>query len=129
MVEQAFVDVANLLDVEGAEREPPRFGGAAAWHCDAEDLERLQQVQHRAIVHRQGPGVGRFPVRFLRTAFEEGEAVGVEEVATVGRQAQILVLHTSEDSAKGRQEAAPGVAAALQHLLASCIGCFAQLGA
>ena len=50
-------------------------------------------------------------------------------VATVGRQAQILVLHTSEDSAKGRQEAAPGVAAALQHLLASCIGCFAQLGA
>ena len=62
-------------------------------------------------------------------AFEEREAVGVEQGAAVGRQAQGLVPHAAVDGAEGREQPGPGVGAALEHLLAVPIGLLAQLGA
>ena len=51
VVEQALVHVADLLDVECAKREAPQFR-AAARHAHLEELQRLQQMQHRAIADR-----------------------------------------------------------------------------
>jgi hypothetical protein len=51
VVEQALVDVPDLLDVESTERESARLGGAAARHSDTENLQRFQQMEYGAIVH------------------------------------------------------------------------------
>ena len=86
MVEQALVDVADLLDVQRPEADPPGLGGAAARHPHLQELQRFEQVQHRAVVHRQRLGLGLPPGRPRLAAFEEREAVGVEQAAAVGRE-------------------------------------------
>ena len=122
MVEQALVDVADLLDVQGAEGEAARLGWAAARHFHLQDLQRFEQVQHGAVVDRQRLGGRLAPGRAGRAPFQEREAVGVEEVAAVGGQAQILVLDAAVDGAEGGQQAAPGVVPPLQHLFAVLVG-------
>ncbi|WP_205704007.1 hypothetical protein [Candidatus Chloroploca sp. Khr17] len=129
MIKQTLVDVADLLDVEGTEGEPPRLGGAAARNFHPQDLECLEQVEDGAVVDRQWVRRHIDPAGIWGTSFEEGEAVGIEEVAAIGRQAQILVLHAARDSAEGSQQTAPGVMAALQNLLTGLVSGGAELGA
>ena len=78
VVEQTFVDVADLFDVERPEAEP----AGLALHLQV--LQRAEQVQHRAIVDRQRRGRGGAPRRPRLAAFEEREAVGVEQIPAVG---------------------------------------------
>ncbi len=54
VVQQPLVHVPDLLDVQRAEGEPPRLGGAAAGHLHLQQLQRVEQVQHRAVVDGQG---------------------------------------------------------------------------
>ncbi len=129
MVEQAFVHVPDLLDVQGAEAEPARLGRAAARHPDLQHLQRVQQVQHGAIVDRQRPGRGGPPTGAGQSPLQEGEAVRVEQAAAVGRQIQAVVGDAGMDGAERGEQAAPGVEAALQHLFAVPVGGFAELGA
>ena len=75
MVEQALVDMADLLNVEGTERQ-------AAWlrrpsrHLHLEYLQRFQQVQHGAVINRQWLGLRRLPARVGRPPFQERKASG-----------------------------------------------------
>ena len=48
VVEETFVDVADLLDVQTAERQPAGFGDARLAHL--ENLQRREQAQHGAII-------------------------------------------------------------------------------
>ena len=61
---------------------------------------------------RRGLGTAR------GSSLQKGVAVGVKEAAAVGGQRQAVVADAAVHGAKGRQQAAPGVEAALQHLLA-----------
>ena len=69
------------------------------------------------------------PGRAGPAAFEEREAVGVEQAAAVGGQAQLLVLDAAVDGAEGGEQPRPGVVPALQHLLAVLVGLLVELGA
>jgi len=127
VVEQALVDVADLLDVEGAEAEPPRLRPAGG--LDLQPLQGVEQMQHDAVVDGQRVGRRGAPRRAGGAPFEEGEAVGVEEAAAVGRQAQVLVADAAEDGAEGGQQARPGVVAALDDLFGQPVGGGVELGA
>jgi hypothetical protein len=72
VVEQSFVDMADLLDVERAEGEPAHLGGTAAGQFDAQELESLQKVQHNAVVDLKRFGRCVRPDCSRGTAFEEG---------------------------------------------------------
>ena len=79
VAEQALVDVADLLDVDVAEGDPPRGLAAQLGHLDgAEDL------QHDPVADRDGQGVVRV------AGGEEGEACRVEQRPAVGRQPDVL---------------------------------------
>ncbi len=54
VIKQAFVDVADLLYVEGAEREAAAFGWSASWHAHLEKLQGFEQVQHGTIIDGNG---------------------------------------------------------------------------
>ena len=79
MVEQALVDVADLLDVERL------IGEQHARAAVLERLERVEQVQHRAVIDRQRVGRLLVPAAARPAALEERVAVGVEQAAAVGR--------------------------------------------
>ena len=51
--------------------------------------------------------------RAVRASFQEGEAVGVEQAAAVGGQAEVFVLDPAVDGPEGGQQPAPRVEAAL----------------
>ncbi len=78
VVEQALVDVADLLDVERAEAER-RALRCRAGTLHLEQLERVEHVQHGAVVDRQRTGGRARASGAVRAPFEEREAVGVEE--------------------------------------------------
>ena len=126
VVEQALVDVADLLDVERAERQPHARAVLAAL---VERLQRVEQVQHRAVVDRQRLGRRRAPVGAGRAAFEEREAVGVEQAAAVGGQAQRVVLDAAVHGAEEREQAVPGGGGRLQRVLAVAVGALLELRA
>ena len=56
VIEQTFIHVTDLFDIEGAKAETTSFGGTTTRHLDLQKLQRFQQVQHRAIVDRQRIG-------------------------------------------------------------------------
>ena len=91
-------------------------------------LERTEQVQHGAVIHRERVGGRVAPGRARLAAFQEREPVGIEQVAAVGRQLHPLVLHAAVDGPEGGQQADPGVQAALQNLFAVLVGGFLKLG-
>jgi hypothetical protein len=82
-------------------------------------------VEDGAIVDRErgggdvAPGGARGG---LWAALEEGVLVGVEEGAAVSGEAQVLVGDAAVDGAAEGEQAAPGVVAALEHLLAVAAG-------
>ena len=69
------------------------------------------------------------PFDFGSAAFQKGEAVGIEKRAAIRRETHRLVLHTTMNGPKCRQQAAPGVVSPLQNLLAGMIGSLAELSA
>jgi hypothetical protein len=42
VVEQALVDVPDLLDLQGAKREAPPLGWASTWHFHLQELQGFQ---------------------------------------------------------------------------------------
>ena len=74
MIEQALVDVADLFDVEFPKTQLPGFRCAAARQPDLKQLESFEQVQDRAIAHRQWRGLGVLPACAELATFEEGKA-------------------------------------------------------
>ena len=101
-VQQAFVDMADLLHIQAPEGQAHRFvtaGGLAV----AQELQGLQHVQDHAVVHGQGPGRRIAPAAALRTAFQKGIGIGIEKRAAVGGQAQVLVADAAVDGAEQRQ--------------------------
>lgn len=52
VVEQALVDVADLLDVQGPVRQPLGLGRAGAAALAAQHLEGVEQVQDGPVVDR-----------------------------------------------------------------------------
>src|SRR5688500_7050550 len=97
MVEQAFINMADLFDVEGAKAEPTSLP------VHFEILQRPQQVQHRAIVDRQWVCRRFAPGRAGLSSFEEREAVWIEEIAGVGRELHAFMLYTAINCAERRQ--------------------------
>ena len=106
--EQALIDVADLLHVQGAE------GEAAALAADDHVLDGAEHPQHGAVVHggRPGRGGGRASVG---AAFEPWIAVGVEQAAAVGGQPQVLVGDTGVDGAGDCEEPVPGGGSLAEH--------------
>ena len=51
MIEQAFVDMPDLLDIEGTEAETARFGLTA--EANLEQLQRFEQMQDGAVIDLQ----------------------------------------------------------------------------
>ena len=111
VVEQALVDVADLLDAELTEAELASFSRTAARQPHLENLERFEQVQHRAVADRQRRGLGLLPGRSPLSAFQERKAVGVEEAAAVGWELEAVMFHAAIDGPEGGQQAGPGVVA------------------
>src|SRR5579883_1252242 len=108
MVEQTLVDMANLLDIQRAKREPLRLTAAAGYRC-LQQLQRLQQMQRCAVIYRQRRGGRLVPACSRRTALQEGIAVRVEEMAAISRKLQCLVPQPAVDRAEGCQQPRPGV--------------------
>lgn len=69
VVEQPFVDVPDLFDVEAAIAHAPGLGDAA--FAEGQDLERVEHGEHRPIVDRQWMRLGLTPGRARRPPFEE----------------------------------------------------------
>jgi hypothetical protein len=63
VVEEALVDVPDLLYVQRPEGESPRLGRTTAGNLDAEDLESFEQVEHVAVVDGKGLGWLLAPAR------------------------------------------------------------------
>ena len=53
MVKQTLVDMADLFNIEGTERDPTSLGGATVAQLHPQHLERLQQVQHDTVGDQQ----------------------------------------------------------------------------
>src|SRR5437762_13495710 len=108
MVEQALVDVPDLLDIQGAKREAPPLGWASSRHFHLQELQGFQQMQHGPVVDRQGFGRRLLPEGVSSAALQEGIAVRVEKMTSIGRKAHILVLNAAVDDAEDGEQAAPG---------------------
>ena len=118
VVEQTLVDVADLEDRQGPEAELAGRRRSAARQLHLEHLEGFQQVQDGAVIDRDRLAGRVLPTRPELAPFEEREPVGVEQFALVGGELEPLVLDAAVDRPEGRQQAAPRIVAAFQHLLA-----------
>src|SRR5690242_18294343 len=98
MVEQAFVDVSNLFDVQASEGETAWFDDASDTHLQV--LEGVEQVQDRAVVDFEWSGWSVLPGGASWTAFQEGKTVGIEEAASIGWQVQVCVINAAGDHAE-----------------------------
>jgi len=107
--------VADLLDVQLA--------------ALVEGEQRVEQVEHRAVVDRQRPGALLLPAGVRPAALQERVAVGVEEAAAVGGQAQRVVLDARVHGAEEREDAVPGGGRALQRIFAVAVGTLLDLRA
>src|SRR3989442_12544411 len=56
VIAQTLVDVADLLDVQGAEGETALLGRSATRHFDLQELQGFEQVQHGAVVDQERLG-------------------------------------------------------------------------
>lgn len=117
--EQALVDVADLLDIQGTEAQP------TALSTSLDVLDGAKHPQHGAVVDSGYPAAG---INCGATAaFQPGEAIGVEHAAAVGGHAQILVGDALVDGAGDGEQAVPGTSAVFQGLLAQQAGLGTEL--
>ena len=121
MIQQALVDVADLFDVERPETQLASFGSAAARQPDPKHLKGFQQVQHRAVAHRQRRGLGVLPTCAELAAFEERETVGIEQAAAIRREFQPVVFGPSVNRPEGGEQPGPGVVAEAENFFAELI--------
>ena len=121
--------MADLLHTKRPEGDAPGLVSALPRPADpsAQPLQRVQQMQHDAVVDRQRIGGGVAPARARVATFEEGVAVGIEQGPAVGRHQQILVLETAMHGAEGGQQPRPGIGATFQHLLPGTVRNLLQL--
>ena len=89
--------------------------------CTSRNCSELEQVQHGRLSIGSGlAGTSRHFESRGRPS-RNGIAVGIEEAAAVGRQAQRFVLDAAVDGTERGQQAAPGVVPALEDLLAELV--------
>ena len=93
----------------------------------AQALQGFEQVQDGAVVDRQRLGRRAAPVAARGAAFEEGEAVGIEQRAAVGRHAAGLGAGCRRARPGRWRAGGPGIDAAFQHFFAVLVGHFLQL--
>ena len=103
VAEQALVDVADLLDVDVAEGDPPR--GLAP---QLGDLGGAQDLQHDAVGDRDGQGV------VVVAGGEEGEPGRVEQRAAVGRQPDVLERRAPVQRLGRGEQPVPGQVGAVE---------------
>src|ERR1019366_1822282 len=96
VVEQAFVDVADLFDIEGAEAEAATLADAARL-LPLQELKGTEEMKHRAVVDGAGLRGRTAPFGTKRAALQERETVGVEKVAAVGRERGEIVRDAAMD--------------------------------
>ena len=125
MVEQALVDVADLLDVEGAVAETTRLGDAAV--AEAEDLERVEDREDRSVVDRQWVRLVRPPRLAVASPLEERIPIRIEQAAAVGRQPERLVLDAAVDRPEGCEQPMPAGGPPLEGLLAEAVRLLLEL--
>src|ERR1039457_189914 len=77
VIEQAFVDVADLFDIEGAEAEAALLASAAR-RLHFQELEGAEKVKYGAVVDGAWPGGRAAPIGARRAAFQERETFGVK---------------------------------------------------
>ncbi len=129
VVEEAFVAVADLLDVEGLVADP--LGDPAAAGLDLDGEEGVEDGEDGAVVDGNRPSgaddgvVGGAEVDAAddhvvgrSAAFEEREPVGVEEAAAVGGEGEAVVVGAAVDSPEGGEQAVPCGRAAFEGVLA-----------
>ena len=118
MVEQTLVDVPDLLDAEGLEAQLAGEGLAA--EADPQSLERVEHVQHGAVVDRQRLRIAIPPGRAGVATLEEREAVGVEELSAVALDREAIEGDAAVHHAEEGEQSIPRVGAGLEHALALC---------
>jgi hypothetical protein len=111
LVKEAFVDVADLFDVQDAEGNPSAFAG------EPQPLQRLHGAQQGAVVDPQRLSVFQ-AVADSGAAFEPRETVGIEEAAAVSGKVEPVVSGAPVDGAEGREQSVPSCAGTLQSVLA-----------
>jgi len=84
-------------------------------------------VQHSAVIDWDRLAGRVLPTRFWGSPFKKRELIGVKQFAPVGGEFEPWVLDTPEHCTKGRQQAAPRIVAAFQHLLAKVVRRDSQL--
>ncbi|MEZ5264672.1 MAG: hypothetical protein R2755_23475 [Acidimicrobiales bacterium] len=125
VVEEALVAVADLFDVEGLVGDPSGDLGAARLHMHGE--QGVEDCEDGAVVDGDGASRSRFGLRVgaeadapsddvvgSTAAFEEGEAVGVEEAAAIGGKGEPVVVDAAVNGSEGGEEAMPGGGASLE---------------
>ena len=108
VVQETFVDMADLLNTERAERKPACLGGSSARNSHAEDLQRLKQVEHDAVIDFERRCRDRPPSRVRCTTFEKRVTVGIEQRAAIRWQSHRFVLYAAvyrAKSSKSRHQA------------------------
>ena len=111
VAEQALVDVADLLDVDVAERDAPCW---LAWELG--HLDGLEDLQHDPVADRdrqRSVGVA---------SGEEGEAGRVEQRPAVGRQAEVLKRRAAVQRPGGGEQPVPGEVRGVERLAALFVG-------
>jgi hypothetical protein len=101
-LEQALIDVADLFDVEGPEGEPTPLS------AQADVLHGLEHPEDREVVDRR---------RGAFAAFQPRIAVRIEQIAAIGRQAQILVRDAAVKSPSEGEQSMPSAGPVLKGLL------------
>src|ERR1035438_7363723 len=77
VIEQPFVDVTDLFDIEGAEAKAALFA-SAAWHLHLQELESAEEMKHGAVVDGARLGGRAAPIGARRAPLQKRETVGVE---------------------------------------------------
>src|SRR5258708_9004349 len=96
MIQQALVDVADLLDIQATEGETARLDRATG-DPGLQELQGVEQVQYRAVVDEQGRGGDIAPGGAGLAALEEGIGGGGKEAATPSGPAQDPLLACPPD--------------------------------
>ena len=118
MVEETFVAVADLLDVEGLIAETLCDSRSACLDFDGQ--QRVEDGEHRPVVDRDRPTerlgdiLGRSEILatddyvvWHAAAFEEWEAAGVEEASAVCGEGEAVVVDAPVHGTEGSEQAVP----------------------
>src|SRR5262249_1219717 len=94
MVQEALVDVPDLLNVESTERKAARLGWSAARNPHTENLQCFQQVKHDTVVNFERRCGGRPPSRIFCATFEKRITVGIEQGTTIRWKSHRFMLYS-----------------------------------